>query len=376
MERIFSQFNMFNNYQNNFVINKNKGYDVILNQKDIKEPPAQSKRNNLYEINTSAKLMNKIQNKQNLTQAEIDVIENEGDGNCYFRVLSQFFNLYEDFHIYFRKRLALYIESKKQQDESAYPYIYKSENVILTYKEYYEELCKTGTFAGEYEIVNSAILFNINIIIYSCNNYSPYNNNNIFQFETIKSPQNNFNPFIPILLIGWCNQNHYIYLSYKKKDNSDNQDNKIKFKTNSKNIGNNNPNTEIKSEEKIDKQFKNSDESYIENNKESPNKRDNNKLILENNKYKDYLSNFVKNNYSVYPKVNGTKNGETKLEDIFNYLVSKKNQNKIIWPKYINDAIAHNDNIKNNKISVIKDKNKANERRKKGWNIPTFGIWY
>ena len=93
-------------------------------------------------------------------------------------------------------------------------HIYKSENVILTYKEYYEELCKTGTFAGEYEIVNSAILFNINIIIYSCNNYSQYNNN-IFQFETIKSPQNIFNQFIPTLLIGWCNQNHYVYLSLK-----------------------------------------------------------------------------------------------------------------------------------------------------------------
>ena len=39
-------------------------------------------------------------------------------------------------------------------------YIYKSENVILAYKECYEELCKTG----EYEIVNSAILFNILIL--------------------------------------------------------------------------------------------------------------------------------------------------------------------------------------------------------------------
>jgi len=35
------------------------------------------------------------------------------------------------------------------------------------------------------------------------------------------------------------------------------------------------------------------------------------------------LSNFVKNNYSVYPKINGTKNGEKRLEGIFNYLVSK-----------------------------------------------------
>jgi len=89
-----------------------------------------------------------------------------------------------------------------------YPYIYKSEHVILIFREYFDELCKTGTFAGENEIIISPILFNINIIIYICNNYSQYNNNNKFQFETIKSPQNNFNPLIPILLIGWCNQNH------------------------------------------------------------------------------------------------------------------------------------------------------------------------
>ena len=106
--------------------------------------------------------MNKIRNKQYLTQSEIEVVENDGDGNCFFTVLGKFFNSNEDFHIYFRKKLSLYIESKKQQDESAYPYIYKSEHIILTFKEYFEELCKTGTFAGEYEIINSAILFNIN----------------------------------------------------------------------------------------------------------------------------------------------------------------------------------------------------------------------
>jgi len=43
----------------------------------------------------------------------------------FFKVLGQFFNSNEDFHIYFRKKLSLYIESKIQQDELAYPYIYK-----------------------------------------------------------------------------------------------------------------------------------------------------------------------------------------------------------------------------------------------------------
>jgi len=36
--------------------------------------------------------MNKIKNKYNLTQTEINVVVNDGDGNCFFRVLGQFFN--------------------------------------------------------------------------------------------------------------------------------------------------------------------------------------------------------------------------------------------------------------------------------------------
>ncbi len=38
---------MFNNYQNSFEINKNKGYDVTLHQKDINDPPSESRRYNL-----------------------------------------------------------------------------------------------------------------------------------------------------------------------------------------------------------------------------------------------------------------------------------------------------------------------------------------
>ena len=56
------------------------------------------------------------------------------------------------------------------------------------------------------------------------------------------------------------------------------------------------------------------------------------------------------------------------MEDIFNYLVSKKYQKNIIWPKYKKDAKKHNDNLKNNGISIIKDKIKDNEIRKRGRN--------
>ena len=77
----------------------------------------------------------------------------------------------------------------------------------------------------------------------------------------------------------------------------------------------------------------------------------------------------IKNNCSAYPKINGTKNGEKKLKDIFNYLVSKnKDPKNIIWPQYINDAIRHKDNIKNSDISFINDKIKAKEIKKRGRN--------
>ena len=108
MKSIFSQFNMFNNYQNNCQINRNIGYDVLVNQKDISEPPFQSKRANLYEININKKIIDKIKNKEKLNQNEIDIIDNAGDGNCYFKVLSQYFYATENFHIYYRIKLALY----------------------------------------------------------------------------------------------------------------------------------------------------------------------------------------------------------------------------------------------------------------------------
>jgi len=73
--------------------------------------------------------------------------------------------------------------------------------------EYFEELKKTGTFAGEYEILNSSLLYSIHIIIYTNFQYTPKINSIL--------PQNLFNLFIPKLLLGWCNNNHYILLEPK-----------------------------------------------------------------------------------------------------------------------------------------------------------------
>jgi len=109
----------------------------------------------------------------------------------------------------------------------------------------------------------------------------------------------------------------------KTKACSTNVDNKIKLETDFNSISNIISNNEFKSDEKMDNIIEKSEETFNKDKKYLSNNKDNNDLISENNKYKEYLSNFFKNNCSVYPKINGTENGEKRLEDIFNYLVSK-----------------------------------------------------
>ena len=66
----------------------------------------------------------------------------------------------------------------------------------------------------------------------------------------------------------------------------------------------------------------------------------NDKLKLVNktlwDKYKKELTSFIVNKESIYPKMNGCKNGNSRLEDIFKYLkscnYSKIYSNKKVWP--------------------------------------------
>ena len=58
-----------------------------------------------------------------------------------------------------------------------------------------------------------------------------------------------------------------------------------------------------------------------------------------NIKYKDKLTSFVNEQKSIYPKIN-VKNGETRLEEIYNFLISEQKYNKDeiktkTWLKYI-----------------------------------------
>ena len=74
----------------------------------------------------------------------------------------------------------------------------------------------TGSFAGEYEIINTAGLLNLNIVIYTNLNYSNSDDKFEFQFENLYTKKNSkLNPFIPTILIGWVNSNHFILIKPK-----------------------------------------------------------------------------------------------------------------------------------------------------------------
>ena len=148
------------------------GYDVIANKVKINIPPNSIMRKNIFFINIEQNIMTKLNGKLNLTELDVDIIQNTGGGNCFYKAISQFYLGKEDYHIYYRKQIAQFIESKKAIDSINYPYLYKNEKDILTWHEYFDELELVGTFAGHYELINTSILYNCNIIVYRNNQYN------------------------------------------------------------------------------------------------------------------------------------------------------------------------------------------------------------
>ena len=108
--QIFSNYNKVHLHQST-----NIGYVVILNQDQIMEPPKEEKRSDIFFINNASKLMNKIYAKNNLDENDVITSSNEGHGNCFFHILSQFFYYKQIYHLYYRKVIAKYIFTKKRK---------------------------------------------------------------------------------------------------------------------------------------------------------------------------------------------------------------------------------------------------------------------
>ena len=128
--------------------------------------------------------MDKIYAKNNFDQNNVVTSSNEGHGNCFFHILSQFFYYKQIYHLYYRKVIAKYIFSKKEKDKVNFPFLYRNVYKTVPYGEYDKEVKITGTFTRQYEIINAAIILNCNIVIYANNHFNDNNRKFTFIYET------------------------------------------------------------------------------------------------------------------------------------------------------------------------------------------------
>lgn len=260
----------------------------------------------------------------------------------------------ETFHIYYRKIVCELINSKKEVDKLNYPYIISNNNTVMDYIDNFNTIIKTGSYVGQDEIINTCIKLQCNIAIYNLSsNYMDYDKYH-YIYGTIKSNNESFNPFSPLILIGWVNHNLYEILFPKQLNN---EDYPVELYTL-------NDNFEKLHEKKlnkcnIDNQI--SDIKELENNPQKEN-------ISE--EYKKILTTFIKNDKSIYPPLKCSKYGDTKLEDIKNFLISSQNYNKSKnisknWPNYIIEA-------ENNNKKITAKKALMNKEEKEKFDITNF----
>jgi len=110
-------------------------YDALLNKKNIPSLPKNKIRKNIYFININTHLIDKINKYLVSNEKDINILHNAGRGNCFHKSISRFyFNFVEDYHIYYRKEIASFLDSIKTTIIIESPYIYKNE---YTWGEYF-----------------------------------------------------------------------------------------------------------------------------------------------------------------------------------------------------------------------------------------------
>ena len=88
------KYNQFKKQQQN-MINIESGYNVLKDNGIIKDQ---------FFINLNINIMNIINSKLSLNQNDIKLCQNTGGGNCFFKVISQFYHNTEIYHAYYRKK--------------------------------------------------------------------------------------------------------------------------------------------------------------------------------------------------------------------------------------------------------------------------------
>ena len=168
------------NYQINQQNQLEYGFNVLNNNIALMIPPNNPISKNVFIINTNVNIDNKIKNKFVLTNNDVVRIYNSGAGNCFFKVISQFL-------------------------------MNNNNNIIISYMDNYNNIIKTVSFIGQYEILNTCIKLKINICIYKLENESSNYDKFSLKYET----NDTYNPYYPTILIVCINQNHYELLLQK-----------------------------------------------------------------------------------------------------------------------------------------------------------------
>ena len=104
-------------------------------------------------------MVNKIVDKD-----AIFIREMFGDGNCFYRSLSFFFTNSQNYHDYFRNYIYNYIISNEEDIINEFPYINFNDKII-NINQYIQNINTKAFFSGELEILISAKIFKIDIII-------------------------------------------------------------------------------------------------------------------------------------------------------------------------------------------------------------------
>ena len=261
-------------------------------------------------------LYHKVLKKEIIYKNEIIILNVIGDGNCYFRNLSLYFTNNENYHIFFRELLYIYINKNKEDIIKENPYhLYKDK--LIKVIDYIPLIKKEKNFAGELEIAQSIFLYKINIAIYIKDNAT-----SDFKFYNYYYITNS--DFINDLLILIYDERtqHYYQIIYNDSINlktNFNNNNKVE---NNKNIYKNQLINDIY---EIIKKYKQLD--ITDNNKQ---------LINSNIKEKKSFKELWELGYR-YPNYPNHIKGELLLLYIRTYLLSKKNNRSPIYPNYILD---------------------------------------
>jgi len=123
MSSIFD-LNLLNSYYQIFNnINEEHGYNVITHANDIKSPELKEYKKNIFIINLTYNLIDKLNNKKQINESDVIIIPNSGDRNCFYKCISKFNHNKEEYHIYYRKLICEYINSKKVHEMNQHPYL-------------------------------------------------------------------------------------------------------------------------------------------------------------------------------------------------------------------------------------------------------------